>query len=90
MDDDKAIGTLPMTLAGASSDKGILWRSGEVRKKDGIYDQLISLGRLVLRGAPVMWDKDKFQLWLPGRAEPRLAHVEDFCPWITEEVTEEL
>ena len=79
---DKHIGSLPMTLAGGPSDEGLLWSSGEVRKKEGKYDQLISLGRLVHRGASVAWNSEHFQLWIPNRTSPIIATVEDYCPWI--------
>ena len=90
LESDKHIGSLPMTLAGGPSDEGLLWSSGEVRKTGGKYDQLISLGRLVHRGASVAWNSEHFQLWIPNRTLPIIATVEDYCPWIGLDDTAEL
>ena len=59
--DDQPRVNIGLNLAGGSGDQGQLFKSGEVRKVGGtgVYDQLIAVGRAVMRGASFLYTPQK-------------------------------
>ena len=75
-----------LNLAGGSGDYGQLFKSGEVRKKDGFYDQLLAVGRLVARGAQFLYSPKACTVTLPT-TPPKVIHAKigkGTCPYVSE------
>ena len=77
-----------MGLAGGAGDQGLIYNSGEVRKpfnekdpKKNHYDQLLSVGRLVRRGAKFEWSASECKITLPSGKVIK-AWVATDCPYV--------
>ena len=83
LEGDRRWRKIGLNLAAGGADKGDLWMSGEIRKS-GVFDNLLAVGRAIVKGAKFVFSKSECIIELPNAAKPIRAKVSTGgCPYVS-------